>query len=185
MNLAGEAVPPVWVLNVERITPAIRKAMRDAFADPCLHMWFNGRWIIPCAVVAGGKKGGVTRNNIRLVMEEMERYMDGDCYVRGSTWEDRIPDEEWQPKSPIYQFTDWHASRTCSEFLMMQVFMKHLIAGYIPNCTPWMQAADAWGFKHLKEQVTPLTQNCKTRENVVPPSSKTLTTGGSNEDLHV
>ena len=31
--------------------------------------------------------------------------------------------------------------------------MKHFLAGYIPNCTPWMQAADAWGFKHLKELV--------------------------------
>ena len=125
-NLAGEAVPPVWVLNVARITPAIRDSMRAIFADPRTHMWFNGRWIIPCACVAGGKKGGVSRDNIRNVMMEMERYLDGNCYVRGSTWEDRIPDEEWQPKSPIFQFTDWHNSRTSSEFLMMQVFMHWL-----------------------------------------------------------
>ena len=38
-NLTREAVPPVWVLNVERITPAIQQKMREAFADPRLHMF--------------------------------------------------------------------------------------------------------------------------------------------------
>ena len=38
-----------------------RELMRDALKDE--PMFFNGRWIIPCAVVAGGKKGGVTRDN--------------------------------------------------------------------------------------------------------------------------
>ena len=83
INLKGEIIPPVWVTNrrvvddVLRYEPYVRmylvnehhrhnrQLMRKALED--CPIFFNGRWIIACAVVAGGKKGGVTRDNFTEV----------------------------------------------------------------------------------------------------------------------
>lgn len=92
-------------------------------------MWFNGRKITPCAVVAGGKKGGVKRDNIRAVMLEFERYLDSDEYVFGGDGRRTISDEDWKPVAPMYQWTDWHNSRTSSPFLDEQVRRVHFLAG--------------------------------------------------------
>ena len=100
-----------------------------------LWIWFNGRKIIPCAVVAGGKKGGVTRSNIRAVMLEFERYLDSDEYVLGGGDGRTISDEDWLPSNPVYQWTDWHNSRTSSAFLDDQVRRRHFIAGICNHIT--------------------------------------------------
>ena len=103
--------------------------MRDVIIRQGLWMWFNGRKIIPYAVVAGGKKGGVKRSNIRAVMLEFERYLDFGEYVVGGNGRRTISDEDWLPSAPVYQWTDWHNSRTSSTFLDDQVRRRHLIAG--------------------------------------------------------
>lgn len=64
-------MPPVHVLPVKKITPKIRAQFREKLKD--CPMMFNGRLVIACAVVAGGKKGGVKKDNIEDVMMEIER----------------------------------------------------------------------------------------------------------------
>lgn len=97
--------------------------------DGPLWMMFHGRKIIVCAVVAGGSKGGVNQTNIKKVQIEVERYMDSDEYVLGGDGHRTISDDDWKPKAPIYQFTDWHNSRTQHEFLEEQVRRMHLMCG--------------------------------------------------------
>ena len=74
-------------------------------------MFFNGRWIIPCAVVAGGPMGGVTRNNFTEVLIEFERYLDSDEYNVDGDGVRTVSNDDWNPKAPIYNFMDWHDSR--------------------------------------------------------------------------
>lgn len=97
-------------------------------------MWFNGRKIIPCAVVAGGNKGGVKQDNIRSVMMEFERYLDSDEYVWGGDGKRLIDDKDWMPKAPVFQWTDWHNSRTTSTFLKEQRRRRHFMAGSCYYC---------------------------------------------------
>ena len=70
-SLIGEAVPPVHVLPVQKITPKIRTEYREKLKP--YPMMFNGRLVVACAVVAGGSSGGVTRDNIQDVMMEFEK----------------------------------------------------------------------------------------------------------------
>ena len=101
----------VWVLPVKRITPEIRRKMRETLeAFPIM---FNGRLVVSCACVAGGKKGGVKRENIEDVMMEFERYLDDTEYnLRGPGAGVRKSKEEWIKfrqsdfVKPIYQMTD-------------------------------------------------------------------------------
>lgn len=86
--------------------------MREALKD--CPMYFNGRKIIPCAVVAGGPKGGVTRDNFNEVLIEFERYLDSDEYNADSDGVRKISNADWKPKEPLYNFTDWHDSRRCT-----------------------------------------------------------------------
>ena len=148
----------VWVLPVKRITPEIRKRMREAL-EPYPIM-FNGRLVVSCACVAGGKKGGVNRRNIDDVMMEFERYLDGTEYnLRGPGAGVRKSKEEWvafrksDEAKPIYQMTDWHNSRTTSKFLENMRERKHLMGGYIPQCTFVQQPCDVEGFGKGKENV--------------------------------
>ena len=76
-------------------------------------MFFNGRYIIPCAVIAGGTKGGVTRDNFNEVLIEVERYLDSDEYNADGDGVRTISNKDWKPKEPLYTFTDWHDSRRC------------------------------------------------------------------------
>lgn len=85
--------------------------MREALQD--CPMYFNGRWIIPCAVIAGGTKGGVTRDNYNDVLIEFERYLDSDEYNVDSDGVRTVNNEDWMPRAPLYTFTDWHDSRRC------------------------------------------------------------------------
>jgi len=101
----------VWVLPVKRITPEIKRMMREALEPYPIE--FNGRPVVSCACVAGGKKGGVTRGNIEDVMMEFERYVDGTEYnLRGPGAGVRKTKEEWvnfrksDDAKPIYQMTD-------------------------------------------------------------------------------
>ena len=98
-------------------------------------MYFNGRWIIPCAVVAGGKKGGVTRDNFNEVLIEFERYLDSDEYNIDNDGVRTISNEDWMPKEPVYTFTDWHDSRRYSAVLDAAKKRGHHILCYIPNTT--------------------------------------------------
>ena len=106
----------------------MREAMMEDPSGP-LWMMFNGRKIIPCAVVAGGKKGGVTQANIKQVQLEVERYLDSDEYVLGGDGQRKVSDNDWKPKAPIYQFTDWHNSRTQHTFLEEQLIREHFMCG--------------------------------------------------------
>ena len=83
--------------------------MREALKD--CPMFFNGRWIIPCAVIAGGSKGGVTRDNFTEVLIEFERYLDSDEYNVDSDGVRTVSNEDWVPEAPVYSLTDWHDSR--------------------------------------------------------------------------
>ena len=148
----------VWVLPVKRITPEIRKRMREAL-EPYPIM-FNGRLVVACACVAGGKKGGVNRENIEDVMMEFERYMDDAEYnLSGPGAGVRKSKEEWvefrksDDAKPIYQMTDWHNSRTTSKFLENMRERKHLMGGYIPQCTFSQQPCDVEGFGKGKKNV--------------------------------
>ena len=104
-------MPMVWVLPVKRISVEIKSLMREKL-EP-FPVMFNGRLVVACACVAGGKKGGVTRENIADVMMEVERYLDGTEYnLRGPGSGVRKTKEEWVEfrKSDdakwIYQMTD-------------------------------------------------------------------------------
>ena len=109
--LDGTALPPVWVLNRKTIDDETRKLMREALKD--CPMFFNGRWIIPCACVAGGSSGGVNRDNFSDVLIEFERYLDSDEYDVDSDGVRHILNKDWKPKAPVYTFTDWHDSCRC------------------------------------------------------------------------
>ena len=74
----GEVVPMVWISPVMQITDEIKRLMREKLAP--FPIMFNGRLFVSCACVAGGPKGGVTRDNIEDVMMEFERYFDGTKY---------------------------------------------------------------------------------------------------------
>lgn len=131
-NANGDIVPPVWVINRKtvdntvRSTPTVtiqcthtshicnmtcnhRRRMRESLKD--CPIFFNGRWIIPCAVVAGGTKGGVTRDNFTEVLIEFERYLDSEEYNVDSDGVRTVSNEDWIPKAPVYTLTDWHDSR--------------------------------------------------------------------------
>ena len=155
-HLVGEAVPPVWVLNLKKITPKVRHRMRELMHKHA--MMFNGRLVIPCACVAGGSSGGVDKDNISAVQMEFERYLDGTEYDLNGGGE-RKSDAEWtkirqsSDTRTMYQWTDWHGSRTNLDFLVSQRSRKHLMAGYIPNVTLKMQPADVHGFDKIKDDV--------------------------------
>ena len=83
--------------------------MRKALLD--CPVFFNGRWIIPCAVIAGGAKGGVNKDNFNEVLIEFERYLDSDEYNVDSDGVRTISNADWKPKETVYTFTDWHGSR--------------------------------------------------------------------------
>ena len=89
--------------------------MREALKDS--PMFFNGRWVIPCACVAGGTKGGVTKDNFNDVLIEFERYLDSDEYETSSDGVRRVSNKDWKPDAPVYTFTDWHDSRRSSKVL--------------------------------------------------------------------
>ena len=89
--------------------------MREALS--LCPMYFNGRWVIPCAVVAGGGKGGVCRDNFSDVLIEFERYLDSDEYNVQGGGVRQGSNKDWKPKKPVYTFTDWHDSRRCSKVL--------------------------------------------------------------------
>ena len=148
----------VWVLPVKHVTPEIKRLMREAL-EPYPIM-FNGRLVVSCACVAGGKKGGVTRGNISNVMMEFERYLDGTEYnLHGHGSGVRKSKEEWvtfrksDDAQPIYQMTDWHNSRTTSTFLESMRERKHFMGGFIPQCTFGMQPCDVEGFGPGKADV--------------------------------
>lgn len=151
----------IWVLPVKRMTPQIKQRMREELQSEA--MMFNGRLVIPCACVAGGSKGGVTRDNIDDVMMEAERYLDGTEYnLHGPGAGVRVNRDEWvafrksSDAKPIYQITDWHNSRTTSGFLERQRERKHFMGGWIPRCTWVMQPADVEGFGDGKQEVADL-----------------------------
>ena len=125
--------------------------MRDALKD--CPMTFNGRSIIPCAVVAGGKSGGVCKDNFNDVLIEFERYLDSDEYNVDSDGVRHVSNKDWKPSAPVYTFTDWHDSRRCSKVLNECQKRGHHIMGWIPNTTPWTQPADAQGFDKVKKEV--------------------------------
>ena len=101
--------------------------MREALRD--CPVWFNGRYIIPCAVVAGGKKGGVTRGNFNEVLIEFERYLDSDEYNVDSDGVRKVSNEDWVPKAPVYTITDWHDSRRydCIMHVLSLVYEYYLL----------------------------------------------------------
>ena len=125
--------------------------MREALS--LCSMFFNGRWVIPCAVIAGGGKGGVTRDNFNDVLVEFERYLDSDEYNVGSDGTRHVNNKDWKPDAKVYTFTDWHDSRRCGKVLDACKARGHSIMGWIPNTTPWTQPADAQGFDKIKKEV--------------------------------
>ena len=81
--------------------------MREALKDS--PVFFNGRWVIPCACVAGGSKGGVTKSNFTDVLIEFERYLDSDEYNADGDGVRHVDNKDWKPKAPVYTFTDWQS----------------------------------------------------------------------------
>ena len=98
-------------------------------------MFFNGRWIIPCAVVAGGKKGGVTRGNFNEVLIEFERYLDSDEYDADGDGLRKVSNAEWLPKAPVYTFTDWHDSRRCTHMYRFDMHVSTHSSTQTHTCT--------------------------------------------------
>lgn len=129
--------------------------MREALS--LCPMYFNGRWVIPCAVVAGGTKGGVTRDNFTEVLIEFERYLDSDEYNVDGDGIRHVNNKDWKPNAPVYTFTDWHDSRRCTKVLHACKERGHHIMGWIPNTTPWTQPADTQGFDRIKKEVPNLS----------------------------
>ena len=74
--------------------------MREALS--LCPMYFHGRWVIPCAVVAGGCKGGVTRDNFNEVLIEFERYLDSDEYNVDGDGIRHVSNKDWKPKDKVY-----------------------------------------------------------------------------------
>ena len=78
--------------------------MREAVKD--CPIWCNGRYVIPCAVVAGGSSGGVNRENFTDVLMEFERYLDSDEYNLDGDGIRSVDSKDWKPVAPVYTFTD-------------------------------------------------------------------------------